>query len=291
MIATGFFRAAQEYRFPAVLGRDVAGTVEAAGPGVTRLGVGDRVYGFVKRPYIGDGTFAEHLVVGQDLGVAAAPKGLPLSAAGALGQSGVTALECVDAVLTGHDDVVLVNGATGGVGTYAVQIAVALGARVVATARTPQQAELLRSLGAEHVVDWTGGDLADAVREVVPGGVSGLVDLVKRVDSAVMGEGEEEARVAFAGLARSVLRPGGRASSVTNGGDPDLLGPVPCANVHSTPTPESLLRLAQLVDEGFVRPVVSATYAFDDIAAAFERLATGGTPGKIAVVLVDEDVA
>jgi NADPH:quinone reductase-like Zn-dependent oxidoreductase len=285
MIRSGFFRQIQEYRFPAVFGRDVAGVVEQVGPGVTRFAPGDRVYGYVKRDYIGDGTFAEYVVVPEPIGLGPIPTASSLAQAGALGQSGVTALECVDAVPSGSGHVVLVNGATGGVGTYAVQIAAARGAEVVATARTAEQADLVRRLGASHVVDWSDGDLVGAVRAVAPDGIDGFVDLVKHVDSTEMGVGEDEAHALFAALCRGLLREGGRASSVTNGGVPELLGGIPCLNVHSTPTPESLARLADLVDAGDVVVPIHATYAFDDVEAAFARLATGPALGKISVVL------
>ncbi len=141
LVRMGFFRAAQEYRFPAVFGRDVSGVVDAVGPGVTRYAVGDHVYGFVKRAHIGDGTFAEHVVVPEDMFVSPAPTTLPLAVAGSLGLSGITALECVEGVPSGPGDVVVVNGATGGLGTFAVQIAKARGAVVIATARSAAGAD------------------------------------------------------------------------------------------------------------------------------------------------------
>jgi NADPH:quinone reductase-like Zn-dependent oxidoreductase len=288
MIRAGFFRLVMQHRFPAVFGRDLAGVVERVGPGVTRHQAGDRVYGFVKYDHIGDGTFADYVVVPEDMFVGPVPTRLTLAEAGALAQAGVTALECVDAVPAGPGDVVLVNGATGGVGCYAVQIAAAAGAEVVATARTPEQVTLVRSLGAKHVVDWTDGDLVEAVRAVVPGGVDGFVDLVKHVQSTEIGVGEDEAHEEFARLCHGLLRPGGRASSVTNGGVPELLGDIVCTNVHSTPTPESIARLSALVEAGSVVVPIQATYAFDDIEAAFDRLRTGPALGKISVVLATE---
>ncbi len=147
MIRSGFFRQVQEYRFPAVFGRDLAGEVVEVGSAVTRYRPGDRVYGFVKREHIGDGTFAEYVVVPETMFVGPAPANLTLAQAGVLAQSGVTALECLDAVPSAAGDVVLVNGATGGVGSFAVQIAVARGAEVVATARTPEQEAFVRGLG------------------------------------------------------------------------------------------------------------------------------------------------
>lgn len=285
LIWSGFFRSAQEHRFPAVLGRDLAGVVERIGAGVTRFSVGDEVYGFVKRAHIGDGTFADYVVVPEDLFVGPLPLKATLAQAGVLAQSGITALECVDAVPTGAGRVVLVNGATGGVGCFAVQIAAATGAEVVATARTPEQVALVRSLGATHVLDWTAGDLVEQVRALVPGGVDGLVDLVKHATSTEMGVGEDEAHAAFARLCHGLLGPGGRAASVTNGGVPALLGDIVCTNVHSTPTPESIARLTALVDAGDVVAPVHETFAFADLEVAFAHLAAGPSLGKISVLL------
>jgi len=285
LVRMGFFRAAQDYRFPAIFGRDVSGVVDAVGHGVTRYAVGDHVFGFVKRAHIGNGTFAEHVVVPEDLFVSTAPTTVPLATAGSLGLSGITALECVEGVPSGRGDVVVVNGATGGLGTYSVQIAKARGAVVIATARSEAGAELVRSLGADQVVDTREGDLVDLVRRVVPEGADGFVDLVKHSDPLVMGDAEDGKYEEFARLCRGILRDGGGATTVTNGGHPDHLEEKVFTNVHSTPSPESLARLAALVDDGLVTPVIAATFGFDDIARAFERLTAGGNLGKIAVTM------
>jgi NADPH:quinone reductase-like Zn-dependent oxidoreductase len=284
MVRTGFFRAMQEYRFPAVFGRDVAGTVDAVGSDVTRYRAGDTVYGFVKRDHIGDGTFAEYVVVPEDHFVSGAPSRLSLDDAGVLGLSGITALECVDAAPAAGDDIVVINGATGGLGSFAVQIALARGAEVIATARTPEQMKMLAELGVTQTVDWTAGDLVEQVREIVPAGATGFLDFVKHVDSQIMGVGEDDAHAEFARLSRGVLRSGGRAVSVTNGGDPALMGDIAFANVHSTPSPGSLKRLAALVGDGSVTPVIAATFPFDDIESAFGALAAHPI-GKIAVTI------
>jgi NADPH:quinone reductase-like Zn-dependent oxidoreductase len=283
LVRMGFFRAAQEYRFPAIFGRDVSGVVEAVGPSVTRYSAGDHVFGFVKRAHIGNGTFAEYVVVPEDMFVSAAPATLSLPLSGTLGLSGITALECVEGVPSGPGDVVVVNGASGGLGTYAIQIAKARGAIVIATARSTAAAEMVRALGADHVVNPREADLVQLVRQVVPEGATGFVDLVKHSDPLVMGDEEDGKYEEFARLCRGVLRDGGAATSVTNGGLAELLEGVPFTNVHSTPSPESLARLAALVDDGLVTPVVAATFGFDDIDRAFERLKTGGNIGKVAV--------
>jgi NADPH:quinone reductase-like Zn-dependent oxidoreductase len=284
LVREGFFRSVQEYRFPAVFGRDLSGVVERVGPEVTRYRPGDRVFGFVKREHIGDGTFAELVAVPQDHFVTATPGSVTTAVAGVLGLSGVTALECVDAVEAGPGGVVLVNGAAGGVGSFAVQFAVASGATVVATARPGPQADHVRALGAAEVVDWTQADLVASVRRVAPGGVDGFVDLVRHSPSMTIGVGEDEAHAQVARLCQGLLRPGGRAASVTNGGVPELLGGITCVNVHSTPSPASFDRLAALVRSGAVVAPIHETFGFDQLPAAFACLQAGQVLGKISVV-------
>lgn len=289
LVRRGFFRIAQPYRFPAVYGRDVAGVVDRIGPGVTKLAVGEEVFGFVKRDYIGDGTFADYVVVPEDMFVARRPQSISMLEAGTLGLAGITAWECVEAVLGYGDDVVLVNGASGGLGTFAVQIAKARGATVIATARSEDGLDYVRGLGADVAIDTRSGDLIDLVRQVAPDGVTGFVDLVKRADPPIMGEDETDAQREFARLCRGVVAPGGASTSVTNGGQPHLMGDLRYLNVHSTPAPSSLTRLAELIDRGDVRPVVAAAYQFEEIGEAFARLNAHGARGKIAVSVAEED--
>lgn len=287
LVRRGFFRIANDYRFPAVYGRDLAGVVESVGPGATRYAVGDEVFGFVKRPYIGDGTFAELVVVPEDQFIAPRPRTLTMTQAGTLGLAGITALECVDAASGPGENVILVNGAAGGLGTFAVQLARARGAQVLAAVRSPDGAEHARAMGAHLVLDARDGDVVAQVRAAVPDGVTGLVDFVKRADPPIMGEDETDAQREFARLAHGVLRPGGRAASVTNGGVPSLMGDLTYLNVHSTPSPHSLARFAALVDDGLVTSVVDEVYPFSGIDRAFERLGRGGVRGKLAVSLAD----
>jgi NADPH:quinone reductase-like Zn-dependent oxidoreductase len=283
LVASGFFRTVQEYRFPAIFGRDLAGVVEETGPGVTSFIPGDRVWGFVKREHIGNGTFAEFVAVPEDFFIAAVPEELSMRDAGVLGMSSVTALECVEAVKVSPGDMVLVNGATGGVGSYAVQIAVAQGATVIAAARPGQAADHARGMGASFVVDWTRDDLVDQVRQHAPDGVDGLVDVARYAPPKAIGVGEEEKQRGFAELARGVLRPAGRASSTTNGGVPELLGDIECLNVHSTPSPGNLRRINDLVIEGRIAAPIDSSFSFDQLPAAFERLASGRVLGKVSV--------
>ncbi len=210
MIRSGFFRRIQEYRFPAVFGRDVAGVVEQVGSGVTRFGVGDAVYGFVKR----DAHRGRHLrrVRRRARGRSSARcrAGSSLAEAGVARPSpGVTALECVDAVPSGPGDVVLVNGATGGVGLLRrTDRGRPRAPRWSPPPGPPEQVALVRRLG--RPTSSTGGrrPASSTVRAVAPDGIDGFVDLVKHVDSTEMGVGEDEAHTAFARLCRGLLRDG-----------------------------------------------------------------------------------
>jgi NADPH:quinone reductase-like Zn-dependent oxidoreductase len=286
MVAAGFFRSVQEYRFPAVFGRDVCGVVEQVGADVTQFAVGDSVFGFIKRDHIGDGTFAEYVTSPSDYFVVPKPNAASPMEAGVLGLSSITAQECLDELLVREGDTVFVNGATGGVGSFAVQLAVDRGLRVIATAKGAAGADYVRGLGAHDVVDWT-GDLIGSVKRIAPGGVDGLVDLVRRDDSTVIGMDETPAHRTFAQFARSVVRPGGSLTSLTNSANPEFLGDLTGTNVHSSPTSEALRRIADAVRRGALRAPVCAVYPFDQMAKAFARQRSG-VLGKVAVVLDPE---
>ncbi|HXA63144.1 MAG TPA: NAD(P)-dependent alcohol dehydrogenase, partial [Streptosporangiaceae bacterium] len=140
-----------------VAGLDVAGTVVAVGPGVTRFRVGDEVFGF------GRGTFAEYTAAREDK-LARMPVGLTFEQAAVVPVSAVTALNAL--TVAGHvraGQKVLVTGASGGVGSYAVQLARALGAEVTGVCSTAKTG-LVRSLGAAHVIDYAQDDFADGAR-------------------------------------------------------------------------------------------------------------------------------
>ena len=175
-VAAGMLKGMMEHRFPVVLGKDFAGTVEAVGEGVVRFAVGDQVFGVVMKPELGDGAFGEHVAVGAGFGIAHIPAGLDVAVAGALGLSGTAALMSVNAVAPAAGEVVLVCGATGGVGAHAVQLAAARGAEVIATARPGEEADLVRGLGAAHTVDYT-DDVPAAVRSLRADGVHAIVHL------------------------------------------------------------------------------------------------------------------
>ncbi|MDP9026138.1 MAG: NADP-dependent oxidoreductase [Actinomycetota bacterium] len=286
LVASGFFAQAQEYRYPAVFGRDLCGVVEEAGKGVTRLQVGDRVWGFIKREYVGNGTFAEYVTCSADQFVIQKPAGISVLGAGSMGLAGVTALECIDVLELERGDTVFINRATGGIGSFAVQIAAARGLRVVATARPGPAADQMIALGADATVDWTTGDLAAAVRAVAPDGVSGIVDLVRRHGATGIGEGKAESQASMRALADRLLRPGGRFSSTTNDADDDLVARGIGYNVHSTPSLSNLGHLNELISTGHLNACVARAFPFSQIADAFAHQQAHGC-GKVAIAVVE----
>jgi NADPH2:quinone reductase len=172
-VAKGALKGMMEHRFPVVLGKDFAGTVEAAGAGVTDLNVGDAVFGVVMKAELGDGAFGEH-VTSPAAFAAKIPSGVDTATAGALGLAGTAAYDAVEAIAAQHGETVLVSGATGGVGVIAVQFLRARGVRVVATASTDDEIAFVRNHGADDVGDYR-GDVLAAVGETHPDGVDAVL--------------------------------------------------------------------------------------------------------------------
>ena len=268
-VASGAAAAYMTYRYPAVLGTDLCGTVEAAGTGVLDLAVGTRVFGLAREPVAHRGSFAELVAVPRDW-VTPVPDGLDDSAAGALGLAALTARRCADAIRPAAGDVVLVNGATGGVGSYLIQILAGLGTHVVATARGEAASKHVRDLGADETVDWTVGDLATAVRRLHPGGITAVVDLVNRDTDTLTT------------LTTALVVDGGRVASTGFAGDPDALPGIGVTNVLTEADQVTLADIADLVHRGQLRSPVTQTFGLDRIEDAFTAL-TAGAIGKISL--------
>lgn len=267
-VAMGAMKDYLPYEFPAVLGGDVAGVVESVGEGVEGFAPGDRVFGMVgQKPAVHDGSFGER-VAAKAASLAPIPEGVDDQAAGTLGVAGTTAVEAVNAVEPAAGDVVVVVGATGGVGSFAVQLAAARGAHVVASVR-PGDEEFVTGLGAAETIDYT-GDLAEVVRERYPDGVAAVIDLVNR------DPGEFAALVAL-------VREGGRAaSSVGAAGESARIGSVTVANASGNAGP--LGELGAMVADGRIRAPIRRTYALDDAPQALQDFSNLHTVGKLVIV-------
>jgi NADPH:quinone reductase-like Zn-dependent oxidoreductase len=262
-VAGGHVVGMMEHRWPVVLGKDFAGTVEAVGEGVTRFSPGDAVFGVVTKAFLGDGGFGEFVTVPEAIGIAALPAGVDPAAAGALGLAGTAAVDALDAVSPQPGETVLISGATGGVGSIAIQYAVAAGARVIATARPGEEADFVRDLGAHEVVDHA-DDVPAQVRAASPAGVDVIVHLA--------GDG--------AALAALLTEKGRIASTMGFGPDQH-----PAATfIMANPAGETLDRLAADVAAGRLRVPVARTYRLAEVPAAFGDFA-GGTVGKLGITV------
>ncbi|MEV4364899.1 NADP-dependent oxidoreductase [Nonomuraea sp. NPDC004186] len=263
----GYLQGVMEHRFPLVIGKDFAGTVEDLGEGVDGFEVGQPVFGVVMKPFVGTGSLAEYVTVSAGYGVAPIPEGLGVREAGALGLAGTAALDSLNAVAPADGETVLISGATGGVGALAVQLAAARGARVIATARPGAEADFVTGLtdAKLDLVDYT-GDLPAQVRALAPAGVDAVLHLA--------GDG--------AGLA-SLLRPGGRlASTLGLTADAVETSGVTVHTIMADTNPQTLTALAAQVASGALRVPVTATFPLEQAPEAFAAFGAGAL-GKLAV--------
>ncbi len=260
-VAAGMLQGMMEHRYPVVLGKDYAGTVEAVGDGVSRFAPGDEVFGVVMKPYLGDGGWGEHLVVGERHGIAAVPAGLDATQAGVLGLAGTAGLQAVETLAPLKGRKVLISGASGGLGTIALQYALAAGADVIATARPGAEEELVRKLGAVNVINYA-ADLEAQVRALAPEGVHAVLH--------------------FAGdpfALSALLATGGRLVS-TVGFGPDQ-HPAAVA-LMADPDGATLDRLAADVASGRIVVPIARTYALGEAPQAVADF-PAGTAGKLAI--------
>ncbi len=268
--ANGFLFGMMEHDLPTVVGRDFAGVVETVGPGGREFAAGDEVFGFIpSTPPLKSGAFAQYVVGGPELVLAQKPAGLDFHDAAALPLAGSAALDLLEAIDGQEGDVVLIVGATGGVGTMAIQLAAQRGLTVVATAR-PDEEAFVRELGATDTIDYSAGSVADAARSRYPDGVAALVDLVDQKD-------------ALTELA-SVVRGGGHLATLLGAADVDQLATrgVIGHNVNAAPTADKLRLLGELAGSGALRVPIQGVYSLDqagDAVQAFQQ----GTHGKLVL--------
>jgi NADPH:quinone reductase-like Zn-dependent oxidoreductase len=268
-VASGAMKDYLPYEFPAVIGNDLAGRIEAIGDGVEGFTVGGRVFGMMgMKGAIHDGTFGE-LATPQAASIAFAPDALADVDAGSLTVAGTTAMSAVEAVAPGEGSRVLVVGATGGVGTFAVQLAALRDAHVIASVR-PGDEGFVTDLGAAETVDYT-GDVVATIRGRYPDGLDGVIDAVNRDQAA------------FATLV-GLVRQGGRAASVVGGaGESTEIGGASVFNVGGEPA--HLGALADLVVRGNLRVAIRRTYALDDAGKALQDFAGEHTLGKLVITI------
>jgi len=268
-IAAGMMAEMMEHAYPLVLGRDAAGVVEATGSGVTGITAGEEVFGHVLlAPPIQAGTLAEYALL-PAAGTAPKPAGLDWVTAAALPLAGAAASAAVDAVDPKPGDVVLLVGAAGGVGSYAIQLLAAKGATVLATG-TPADTERLKGLGAATVIDYTTAPVAGQVRAAYTDGIDALIDLVSYAPDD---------------LPLTALRKGGTVASSLGAASDEALAAdgLTGTNIMAMPTRDVITALAGQVADGTLKVDVETILPLEDAADGLATLASGQARGKIVV--------
>jgi NADPH:quinone reductase-like Zn-dependent oxidoreductase len=266
----------QRGRKPAIVGTDFAGTVESVGRRVTQYRPGDEIFGGVR------GAFAEYAAAAEDGAVARKPAGVSFEDAGTLAVAGTTALQAIrDHGRVADGQRVLINGASGGVGTFAVQIAKAFGAEVTAVCST-RNVELVRGLGADHVVDYMRDDITRS---------AGDFDLM--VDIAGNRSWSECARLlkrggTFVGVGAAGVQHG-------SGGARRLIRHLLDLRIRSIGGGRKVVifiaklnrpdleTLGELVESGRMKPVIDRRYDVSRVAEALGYLDEGHSMGKVAI--------
>ena len=261
-----FIREGRSDQFPLIPGMDVAGVVEQVGNKVTKFKRGDAIYAYLS--FDEQGGYAEFAVAKQDH-AALKPKSIDFEQAAAVPLAATTAWQALieKAGLTAGQTV-LIHGGSGGVGTFAVQIAKARGAKVIATASTANQ-DLLKQLGVDQPIDYTTTKFEDVVKDV---------DVVL---NAVRGDT----------LARSygAVKKGGIIVSITGQPDPVELEKhgIRGTGLGAQPDAKVLEELAKLIDAGKITPIVSAVMPLIDVAKAHQQIASRHTRGKVVLKVAE----
>ena len=263
-IRAGYLQQQMPVRFPHTPGIDVAGTVADLGEGVTGLNIGDAVIGFL--PMNENGAAAEFVLAPADV-LTAAPRRVPLPDAAALPAVALTAWQALFEHANLHaGQRILINGAGGGVGGFAVQLAKGARATVIATA-SPRSTDAVRSDGADQLVDYTTTALTDAIKEPV----DVVLNLVRASEQDM------------AGLV-SLVAPGGVLVTTASPARDDPARKVRAISMFVRSDAKDLAAIVARVDAGDLRIDISETYPLSDIVLVHEKGAAGQFRGKVLLV-------
>ncbi|PYJ19329.1 MAG: NADPH:quinone reductase [Verrucomicrobia bacterium] len=267
MIRSGMFAKDEKTAFPRILGADIAGVVEKTGSKITKFKAGDAVYAYISLD--NEGGYAEYALATENE-ASPKPKSLDYVEAAAVPVVALTAWQAlIDTAKLSAGETVLIHGGSGGVGTFAIQIAKGRGAKVIATASTANQ-DLLKQLGADVAIDYT---------------KTKFEDIAKDVDVVLDSVGKDT-------LARSygVMKKGGFIVSLVARPDQAELAKrgLRGASLSAEPNSNELAEIGNLIDEKKIRVIVSQTFPLSEARKAHEQVATGHTRGKIVLKVADE---
>jgi NADPH:quinone reductase-like Zn-dependent oxidoreductase len=268
-IREGWLKDMIPHEFPLIPGWDLSGVVEAVGHSARRFTPGDDVYAYARRPVVQYGTYAEYITLPESY-VSRKPENLSMTEAASIPLTTLTAYQALfvaGRLKAGQS--VFILGASGGVGSSAVQLAVEKGCRVVGLA-SGRNHEYLKHLGAEFVIDYEQRDFTEGLGEVMPDGVDLVFDC--HGGDTLLG-----------GL--SCARTGGSLVSITETVDEDLLKQrdVRFAFTFVEPHVPQLDHIRGLIETGRFKANVTQTFPLDQVAQAHEAMETGHTRGKIVL--------
>jgi NADPH:quinone reductase-like Zn-dependent oxidoreductase len=270
-IREGYLSDRLPHHFPLILGWDLAGKIDRVGAEATRFHPGDAVYAYARMPDVHYGTYAEYIVL-PGVSVAHKPANLSMVEAASIPLTGLTAYQSLfDAGRLSAGETVFILGASGGVGSSAVQFAHHKGARVVALASGKNEG-YLKQLGADKVIDYERGDFIQTLGEWMPHGVDLVFDCIGADTLA---------------RAKLCVRNGGRVVSISDaeGGEGLANRDVKFEYVFVEPNSDQLERIRTLIEGGDFTANVTATFSLDQVVRAHEMIATGHTRGKIVLTI------
>jgi NADPH:quinone reductase-like Zn-dependent oxidoreductase len=268
-IRGGYMAQKLPFHFPVILGWDAAGVVEEVGAAVTWFKPGDAVYGYLRRHHLEYGTYAEYATAPEGF-FAHMPTELSFEEAAALPVAALTSHQALEALGVRGGESLFLGGGAGGVGHVAIQVAVARGARVVATA-SKRNHDFLRQLGAEPL-DYAAPDVPELTRALLDGdGADAALDLF----------GGDDREQAFAALRR-----GGRLASVAQPPPEPRNGHHEVSYIYVRPSGYDLgEHVTPLVHEGRLRPRVEETFPLERAADAHELIERGHVRGKLVITI------
>ena len=267
VISQGHYKNMMPHSMPVILGWDVCGVIEDRGHAARRFKVGEEVYAYARRPEVKWGTFAEYMVI-PDSYLAKKPANLSAEEAAGIPLAGLTAYQSLyDAGRLQENQTVLILGASGGVGSFAIQLAKEKGAKVIGVASEKNHA-FMKELGADYTIDYKDTDIGDATKEIFPEGVDLVFDCTS-------GESLQQSLKA--------LKSSGKLVSILSQGK-DLNPDIHFQFVFVEPNARQLEELRELAEAGKLKVHISKTYSLNDAAEALKQIQSLHTTGKIVVV-------
>ncbi len=266
VVMKGQYKDMMPHHLPIIPGWDMAGVVEKRGHAARRFEKGDEVYAYARRPEVKWGTFAEYIIIPESY-LSLRPKNVSWEEAGGLPLAGLTAYQSLySAGDLKENETVLILGASGGVGSFAIQLSKIGGAKVFAVA-SKKNHSYMQSLGADHTIDYKNEDIGEAVKKIAPEGVDLIFDCTK-------GESLKQSMKA--------LKDSGKLVSILSQGE-EVDKDIDFQFVFVEPNSKQLDHYRQLVEEDKIKIEVNKTFPLEKTSDALAQIKTLHTTGKIVI--------